>query len=253
MIEKKLKVSQSEIDEVRDKLIGAKIENDMTENEKKEIMNEIDVKIQRAIDGWNTAPKEFKMRCMILFGVDESWLPRNRRTHDQTEVDDIDTSYDREMLSGLTNREKRIFKQRVESYKKEFDLNDSSDYAMILQIVADEVLQRRYIRDILLEKKNDVSKLIDLLNKRLSSNLETLGITRSKRKELQEEQEGHVAQISDSLDEKLRSIAKIHKEHMEEEDMYMKMKNSRSGPVNVIPSMQELQETAEEFGYEAKS
>lgn len=258
MEDKRIKVSQEEIDAMKAKFISKKINENLSNREKDKMLASLNNKIERALAGWPTAPSDFTARCLLLFGVNKDWVPI-ATGHPSTEFlptgsDIIDTSYDKEMLAGLSLRERKIFKQRVESYKKEFDLNDSSDYAMILQVVADEVIQRRYIRDILQEEKvtkgADISKLMDALNKRLSGNLEVLGITRSKRKELQEEKDGNVAQIADALEEKLRNIAKINREHMAEEEMYMKMKMGRSGPVNVIPSMQELKETAEEFGYD---
>ena len=111
-------------------------------------------------------------------------------------------------LTIKNKTEKDFFEQRKSFYTHEFEFNSSSDMMLLETIVADEVILRR-ITNRKLDNENVDDALIDDIQKRYRENLKILGVSRAQRIADSTSQKGNIAQLSETLDEKLAEIKKL--------------------------------------------
>lgn len=252
-----MEIAPSEREAMREKIISWKTRLGLPRNISIEDINrEADRVIDRACEGWGTASTVFENRITLLLGLNPDWSPkdhgtggkRHKATGVQTEDDLAIIVTDKDLLDGLTKRERLFFKNRIDEYNREFGLNNSSDHSLILQVIAEEIRQRRLIRESVIDIKKSYDKELNSSIKRMTESLTALGITRSQRQEANTEIDGNVAQLSLELDKKLMRCAKENERMYQEEEEYLQMHNERAGPKNHVPSMKEIEEIEKNFG-----
>jgi len=201
-------------------------------------------------NGWEYAPRTFEERIKIKSGyrnprlsnlnigpqytpiMQEKKLEEVQKTLKEQGIDDL--------FTALTEEEKRWWKEREDIYYFEFKFNKSSDKPFILQLIAEELIQKRLLYNQLANPDNDYSKLMTESQKRLADCQVKLGITREQRATIINKAEGDVASLAISLDEKLKKVEKIKEKHKKEEKYFLKIKEERS-PVNIIPPAEKIQ------------
>jgi hypothetical protein len=83
--------------------------------------------------------------------------------------------------------------------------------------------------------RNSLAKALKLLNENSVDLQEALGITREQRQKGMGSKEGSIADISVSLDEKLKKQAQRNKENKEREELLLKLKHERND-FNAVPN-----------------
>lgn len=141
----------------------------------------------------------------------------------------------------LTSSEKKFWLEKEEQYRSEFEFNTSSDSALLMQLLLEELTLFRYAsRRIQNPDDNSIEDLITESNKRLINAQKALGVTREQRENATNEADGNIAQLSLIVDEKLSRIEKIkEKDRLEEEAMMQKHINKEALSL-VRPDMAEV-------------
>jgi hypothetical protein len=239
-----LSVPQVEYERARNRLFSILIKDDIPPKQKEKIEEDVEKKLKKAIGGWRTAPKTFESRIRVLFGLDPNWEPISKKTANRKRIPDPNVSphaveNSGEILDGLSKSEKNFLHNRLSKYKKEFEFNESSDMPMVLQLIYEEIYQRRMIQAKMKNFALGIDKEMTESNKRLASIQRDLGITRKQRQDAQTDIDGSVSVLAEQISKKFRMIAEINAQQLMEEDLYMK-KKSESPHQNVIPSMTDL-------------
>jgi hypothetical protein len=240
--------------------------------------------IEAAKSGWRNCPDSFEGRILMkskMRGKARSGLvPRGVRqrekgaeeksieqqyeeTHGKTERKIIDDHIGlSSILKILPVADKKFFKQRWTFYNTEFDINSSSDYALLMEVVVDELEQKRIVEARLKCDATDhdtlstLSKTASECLVRLEKSLKALGVTREQRKDEMEEDAESVATLSLQLDKKKKKkAARQRMEKEEEQDMQLvKFNRNDTYPVegierplhNRIPDMKEIVKITQE-------
>jgi hypothetical protein len=159
--------------------------------------------------GWERCPNDLDTRIKIKSGFQwkshENLKPRQKKVPSlSVEVVEEEDSGKNDILKYLTNAEKECWISREESYAKEFEFNNSSDRPLLMQLLFEEIFQRRIFIHQLQNKDADLSKQMTASVQRLTELQEKLGITREQRAGILDNIDGNIANISVDLEEKLK-------------------------------------------------
>jgi hypothetical protein len=283
MVPKELFPGEEEVAQWRDEIIGYYDNFPGFEGDPVEKADKI---IEECKKGWTNAPKTFEKRILIKArmkgriregitswgvakraeGAIENGIEREfEQTHGKNERKVI---YEHIGLNTILNKlrgnDRKFFKQRWAYYNREFDINSSSDYALLMEVVVDELEQKRIAEARADCGPEDEDKLV-LLSKvaseclvRIEKAQKALGITREQRKDELDSDGETIAELAVSLDRKKKKLdLRKEMQSVEEEEM-MKVKYSRNDtyPVeglprplhNRIPDMAEISKILRESG-----
>ncbi len=234
--------------------------------------------IQTAKTGWRNCPDSFEgrllMKSKMKRGARDNLVSRGVRrreegakplavekeyeeTHGKAEKQVIEDHLGlSDLLKKLPVPDRKFFKQRWAFYNKEFDINSSSDYALLMEVVVDELEQKRIAQARLGCDPTDhdtlsvLSKTASECLTRLERSLKSLGVTREQRKDEMDDSAESVAEVAVLLDKKLKRQKTRHRMETEEEIEMQRVKFSRNDthPVegierplhNRIPDMKEI-------------
>lgn len=183
----------------------------------------------------------------------------------------IDTQLGRSAILGsLSEKDRRFFEQRERYYRTEFEFNNSSDFSMLLEVIADELKIQKIHEMEFEELKEDnprqdrllgFSRMVTDAHQRLERSLRGLGVTRDQRKDELNKAEGDIAQLVLAYEKKKQAIELIEKEYKTEEDEGLRRKFLRGDvyPVdgleralhNRIPDSSEAAKLIEEAGIQS--
>jgi hypothetical protein len=256
IIDKRIDISPSERETMLEKIISFKTKDGVPANMSiEDITREANRIIDRACNGWTTASSIFENRITILLGLNPDWSYKDKgsgrkrkQTGVLTEEEAAIVVTDKDLLEGLNKKERLFFKNRMEEYNREFGLNNSSDHSLILQIIAEEIRQRRLIKESVTDITKNYDRELNASIKRMTDSLNALGITRAQRQEANTEIDGNVAQLALELERKFMRCAKESEKLIQEEIEYLERHNDRSGPKNRVPSEKEIEEVEKSFG-----
>jgi hypothetical protein len=247
--------------------------------------------IEKCKKGWRNGPNSFKqrIRAKSKMGTDVASHLRNwgelnsakaapeRAIEQQMEEafplpkphleEAIDHAGRDAMLKSLAPKDRKFFKQREKHYRKEFSFNSSSDYALLMEVIADEIKIQK-IHELEFEELELVepdparllnfSKMSSEAHMRLERSQRALGVTRDQRKDELDEGDADLASLSMSLDKKIKAIAAKEALDKEEEDAGLNRKYLRGDvyPIkglpraahNLLPEMADIDEIIEDAG-----
>jgi len=198
--------------------------------------------IQKAIEGYPYAPKTFLGRIRSISRINLGYDDRlggtdiNSYIHKrEEEIQKILAEREKDLYPGLSMQdlrkslspaERKRWIEREAYYRNEFDLNNASDVPLLLQVLTEEIIQYRLIKQKLKDQNADVDKQLTESYNRLNKALEHLGITRRQRQSVKQESEGNIAKLAEILDEKLRRIDAIMEKDLREEETLGKLRSS---------------------------
>jgi hypothetical protein len=206
------------------------------------IEDQINNIIEECKNGWVCCPKTFIKRV--------EWKTKWNSSALRTRLDYQDSYYNAKQIqlqkdlkktedSGLypgvsaislrkkLNPEERKFWQEREAYyRKEFEFNDSSDWSLLMQVLLEELTQKRLVERRLADPYDDIEFPLSESYKRLLNAQRALGITRDQRENAANETEGNIAQLSVIFEEKEKLIGKIRERDRIEEEAMMAKKNN---------------------------
>lgn len=177
------------------------------------------------------------------------------------------------ILRHLNSADRKFWKQREKYYRVEFEFNSSSDFALLLEVISNEIkIQKIHEMEFQeLERKPDAdgengpdpqkllafSKMTAEAHKQLQDSLRSLGVTRDQRKGELESGDGDIASISITLDRKLAARAAVEEAYKVEEDAGLRRKQLRGDVYdaglpravhNRVPDVEEIQDLIKEAG-----
>lgn len=194
--------------------------------------------IEKAKKGWKCAANAFVPRVELLtkwnsagiknlFGKNDNYKAAQqiRAAKEIREVTKkISGTIDKfELAKLLTGEEKKIFLERHQVYVDEFEMNESSDWSLLMQVLLEELRQYRLAKRSILYPEEDIEMALNESYKRLIKAQESLGVTRHQRENANKEAEGNIAQLVKLYEEKKAFIEKQKKLDLaEEEDLMAK-------------------------------
>jgi len=188
-----------------------------------EIRADIKVKLNRAIQGWDTkCPQEFDARLRQVFSIKkQDFLLHFIR---DGELDRYAPSED-----VVRRDEEAYMKLRRSHYTDEYELDQSGDQALLEIVLLTELRLYRISQDV---SKNpslrvDYSGQIDKIERNLVSALKALGITREQRQMEQKVPQGSVANLSLKFEEKLKELRKVKEEEITVEKLLTLIKSQK--------------------------
>lgn len=216
------------------------------------IEDKIEQVIDKAKNGWRNAPQSWDLRIKMLARSHHredhrrSWgaAKAEKKAKELVLVETLEDFQEEEesmalpsaerqfsrdqMIRKLSPNDKKFFRQREAFYKREFDFNDSSDYALLMEVVMSEIKIQKLHRmemDIMRHPKDvdtvalaNISKILSESHAMLERSLKGLGVTRDQRKDELDAADGDLAVLGMSLDKKLAAKEAQAKLHAQEED-----------------------------------
>lgn len=193
--------------------------------------------LAKATRGWYRAPATFEERINRLYQLklNSSAIKVKRQFERSANYSNTaqlmqDRDYNGKLTDSifkkLDDKEKEYWLEREKYYFDEFDFNKSSDFSILVGLIADEILmQRLKIRQLVSNTKEDLSKQLSECQSRMINSQKILGITKVQRNLEGSRKEGSVAELSLSLDEKLKTR---EKEKNKERDLINELKEKKS-------------------------
>jgi len=223
---------------------------------KEEKINEV---IEKAKKGWKCAANAFVPRVELLtkwnsagiknlFGKNDNYkVAQQAKTAEKVReaTKKMGGTTDKfELARLLTGEEKKIFLERHQVYMEEFEINESSDWSLLMQILLEEIRQYRLARQSILHPEDDIELSLNESYKRMIAAQKSLGVTREQRESANKESEGNIAQLVKQYEEKKAFIEKRKKmDIMEEEALLEKHNNGEVYQMLVKDGMKEMGES----------
>lgn len=249
--------------------------------------------LEGARKGWRNAPKTFENRIRAKIRTVQNsrdWaVHKNKESADKslretkltqalTIIDEepkkdalekyLDTHLGREsILSNMMDRDRKFFEQRERYYRGEFEFNSSSDYALLIEAIMDELkIQKIHEMELNELKANNprhdkllgLSRMVTEAHMRLEKALRSLGVTRDQRGAELSKAEGDITALVLAYEKKKDAIQIIEAEQNIEEQEGLRRKYLRGDvyPIeglpralhNRIPEGVEMQKIIEEAG-----
>ena len=242
----KMEISETEISQARKKLISHFLEVLESEDQATVKTEEI---ILKALEGWDQAPKTFKARINKLakFGPDSPKGDSKSRTQAEEKKlhQKVDELYNKRKYKGNLDIlftaynlvERKYFLEREIYYYTEFEFNQSSDFAVLFSLLADEVRLYRLHTLQAQEPEENYSKQITDAHQRILTGQKALGITKDQRDSLNKKSEGSVSELSIDLDKKLKLREKEKDKEIEKENYFDDLKENREKEYNGIKTI----------------
>lgn len=230
--EKKIDPPLSEVEAAEKELIRFYKADGFT---KKEAETKAKTGIEKALYGWIRCPNTFESRIKQIRGRNSSTARKLREEKKVVEAEKVlkklakSSSLPERILDltfinhlDLKAPDKKFVKERKEAYFKDFDFNNSNDEMIVNKIIIDELalrtLEKKRFED-LAKIDEDLEKTVDIIQKRLKVNIDSLGISRKLRVEQDMNIEGNVASLSVHLDKKMSEIKNLRDPDLKEELM----------------------------------
>lgn len=142
-----------------------------------------------------------------------------------------ENSVEGHLLAAMDEMERELFYKRKEEYLKEFDLNSSSDYTLLNDILFYEILKLRLMKVKLIDPTVDVDKILLECTDRIQRNLEALGMLRKQRLTQKEQVTTSIADLIAQFDRE-KALAEREKYLAEEETEFKKKQERDAGIVD---------------------
>lgn len=213
--------------------------------------------------GWTQCPKTFEARVKVKSRMRDGkkgLVSRGIKTRAKSAVNlALEKQYDethkkaekkfiedhiglKSILDKLDKDDKRFLKQRWVYYNKEFEINTSSDYALLMEVLVDELEQKRIAEARITCDPTDhdtlstLSKTASECLVRLEKSLKSLGVTREQRKDELDDGAETIAELALQVDKKLKKHAVLEKMRAVEEEEMLKVKFNQ-GDTFVVPGL----------------
>lgn len=195
--------------------------------------------------GWNRAPKDIDTRIKMKTGF--QWVSQENLNVKKLQIKKVPVGKEVPTSSGsesflydnLDDEEKLWWDRRKDEYNHDFIFNESSDKPLLVQLLFEELMQKRLFLKQLDSDEQVYGKLLTESLKRVTELQIKLGITREQREGALDNIDGNVAEISISLDKKLDTMPKQMKLDYDEEFRYTALKNQRP-PINILPAKETM-------------
>lgn len=195
--------------------------------------------------GWNRAPKDIDTRIKMKTGF--QWVSQENLNVKKLQIKKAPVGKEAPTSSGsesflydnLDDEEKLWWDRRRDEYNHDFIFNESSDKPLLVQLLFEELMQKRLFLKQLDSDEQVYGKLLTESLKRVTELQIKLGITREQREGALDNIDGNVAEISISLDKKLDTMPKQMKLDYDEEFRYIALKNQRP-PINILPAKETM-------------
>lgn len=126
-----------------------------------------------------------------------------------------------ELRKLLGPEERKFWAERENKYRTDYELNDSSDWSLLLQVLLEELTHKRLVQRRMVDPRENLDDALDASGKRLLMAQKALGITREQRESASNETEGNIAQLVVKYEEKVKIIAKKEAKDRAEEESNM--------------------------------
>lgn len=205
---------------------------------KEDKINEV---IEKAKKGWKCAANAFVPRVELLtkwnsagiknlFGKQDNYkvaqqvkTAKEVREASKKMTGTIDKF---ELARLLTGEEKKLFLERHQIYVDEFEMNESSDWSLLMQVLLEELRQYRLAKRSILHPDDDIEVELNESYKRMIAAQKSLGVTREQRESANKESEGNIAQLVKQYEEKKAFLEKRKKLDLMEEEALLEKHNS---------------------------
>lgn len=208
--------------------------------------------IERATVGYPYCPRTFmgrvknitKINCGTRSGIKkENYYNIRQNKIAQVLADREKKTYPgfsvKDLRDRLSTNEKKFWIEREEYYRTEFDFNNSADQAMLIQVLAEEVIQHRLISERLDDVENahlqEIEDAMEASFRRLEKGLKALGITREQREKAGSEQEGNIASLVTVVEKKLKKIDALRQKD-EEKETFLSKARSTERVLEILPN-----------------
>jgi len=213
--------------------------------------------MKRASEGYKCAPKTFIGRIKSLtrwndidmhsitsaYGGDIYDQVRAKKTMEvlQTTEKKLYPGFSgKELRDVLPIADRKFWAEREKQYREEYDLNDSSDWPLLMQVLLEELTQRRLTKRKLLDEKLNIETELNNSYKRLMAALKALGITREQRRQSYDEGSENIATLSVKFDQKMRRISAIKEKDAIEEETMQKKHDKHEGYKDLPEELREI-------------
>lgn len=228
-------VSDDELDVVRDGLTIF-YQNNPNFLKGKNIDEKIGEILDECIKGWTCAPKSFLARVQWktkwnMKGLENRFdYKKNLHNVQQIKLQEELEKPDKNLYKGssmssfrkeMLPEERKIWQEREDYYRSEFEFNNSSDWSLLMQVLIEELTQIRYQKMRIKNPNQTFDMEISASNKRLIDAMKALGITRDQRESSKLETEGNIAQLAMQFEKREKEIAKLEEKFKLEEDAMM--------------------------------
>lgn len=214
-----------------------------------EVPEKVKSVLTQAQRGWPRSPKDIGTRIKMKSGY--KWKShKNLKSNTESlpsvqESDDKREGTMRDMYlweKSLKPLEKTWMERREAEYRSEFEFNNSSDKALLFQLLVEELTQQRLASIILKDTKSAdaYSKLMTDSTKRMQDLQTKLGITREQRSDILDNAEGDISSLSADYDEKVRRAKLQIEEWHKEERKHLHFKKT-DGVINALPPFEKIE------------
>jgi hypothetical protein len=260
---KRLNPSEVEVNRVREALRKYYTERPHLVEGYDSIDDRINEVIEKAKEGYTCAPKTFIGRIKALVRWSDidyyvvpalsgdtsasftNWRARKiAQVLKQSEKALYPGLSAKELRASLGPGERKFWIEREKKYREEYDLNDSSDWPLLMQVLLEEITQRRLTLKKLKDPEADLEDELNNSYKRLINALKALGITREQRRKDYDQSSENIASLSVRLEEKLKRIAALKEKDALEENELMR-KHQEGGVLKQLP--EELRNIMEDY------
>jgi len=236
-------LSEDEKQKYTDVLVKYYAEKGLSEHDALSKIEEVFAECQM---GWERAPKDISTRIKVKTGFQwishENLKPRQKKDINIKPIEESpeEIGTDNYLFKFLSQSEQNWWNDRKVTYEKEFDFNNSSDQPLFTQLLFEELIQRRLFISQLKNPHESLDKQLNDSLKRVTELQIKLGITREQRAGVLDKIDGNIAEISVSLDDKLKKIDEEEENLTKEELMYGHLKAQRP-PYNILPPKEKIE------------
>lgn len=134
----------------------------------------------------------------------------------------------------MTKDEIAFYEQRREKYLRDFDLNDSSDEALLMAVLMEEINWYRLVKRQAEKPTANLDKQLNDCMKRLRESLRALGMTRDQRQGVNINIRANIADLVDRIERDFNSDQEWLKKLEEEEEKMLEEKKKREERMTII-------------------
>lgn len=143
----------------------------------------------------------------------------------------------------LSEDEVALYEERKEKYLKDFDLNESSDEALLRAVLLEEVIWYRLMKKKAEKPSLNLDRPLNDCMKRLRDAMKALGVTREQRQGVNVNIRASIADLADRIHRELHINNEELKRLEEEEEMLMREKELREQELIIEGEYEILDET----------
>lgn len=198
--------------------------------------------LDKCVKGWTQAPKTFKQRLIMCIS---SFGPRQNRVGSDGASKIIEEAFSRVVPlvditdTAETDLEKQFIEERLKKYLNEYEFNESSDMALLRQLVSTEYVAWRleFAQRQDWKHPQKYSSALQNIENRMMKLMERLGVARFQREDADSQALSSLAELAQSLDSKMAKQKEITEQEFKERNKFIELREKQGRQeVNVIPA-----------------